>query len=117
VRTRLPAALLFLLSWLLPVAGQATAAQQVAAPIAQQVASRTPGQPPEARQLPYEPATARVWAGPHGAAGPSGAALLAAGPPGFGHAWAVVVATAVMGAPADRRPLAAPARAPPSTGF
>ncbi|GAA3549992.1 hypothetical protein GCM10022419_032890 [Nonomuraea rosea] len=113
MRTRLPAALLFLLSWLLPVAGQAPAAQQVAAPMVQQVASRTP----EARQLPYEPATARVWAGPHGAAGPSGAALLAAGPPGFGHAWAVVVATAVPGAPADRRPLAAPARAPPSTGF
>jgi hypothetical protein len=50
-------------------------------------------------------------------AGPSGAALLAADPPRFRHPWAVVVSSTATGAPGDRRPLATPARAPPSTAF
>ncbi|MFC4120636.1 hypothetical protein [Nonomuraea zeae] len=114
MRTRLPAALLFLLSWLLPVTGHAQLVQPAATA---QVATWSAGQPPEARQLPYQPATARVWAGQHGAAGAGGAALLAAGPPRFEHTWAAVVAPAGTHAPGDRRPAATPARAPPSTGF
>jgi hypothetical protein len=111
VRTRLPAALLLLLSWLLPAAGHAQAAAQV---VAVQEATWHAEQYPGARQLPFQPPSAHARTGAYDVIG-GGAAVLASGGPHARTTWAAVVRRPVTDAPVARHRDATPARAPPST--
>ncbi|SEG91667.1 hypothetical protein SAMN05444920_107324 [Nonomuraea solani] len=115
MRTRLPAALLLLLSWFLPATAHAQAVQQLTA-TAQATSWRAEQQHSGMRQVPHPGPVMRAWAGPYGVTG-SGAAVLGSGPAGHRHGWAVAVAPATTDAPARTRPDTAPARAPPSTRF
>ncbi|MEV0385424.1 hypothetical protein [Nonomuraea sp. NPDC050643] len=114
MRTRLSAALLLVLSWFLPATAHAQVVQQVAA--VQAVSWRAEQQQSGMRQVPHPAPAMRAWTGLHGVTGP-GAAVLDAGLPGFRHPWAAIVASGSADAPALRRPIAAPARAPPSAAF
>ncbi|MEV0160699.1 hypothetical protein [Nonomuraea fuscirosea] len=111
MRTRLSAAFLLLLSWFLPPAAHAQAVQQIT--VAQAQAWRPDQHHSGVRQLPPPAPAVRAWAGPGSATGTT--AALAAGLPAFHAPWAVVVASPADRAPVARRPLAAAARAPPST--
>ncbi|MEV0612721.1 hypothetical protein AB0I81_05285 [Nonomuraea sp. NPDC050404] len=111
LRNRLPAALLLLLSWFLPAAAHAQAVQQVAAASA---ATWRAEQPPSGmRQVPPPAPDVRAWSGPGSMAGAS--AALTAEHSGVRPAWSVLAPASCADAPANRRPLAAAARAPPST--
>ncbi|NBE98459.1 hypothetical protein FE391_32815 [Nonomuraea sp. KC401] len=113
MRGRLPAALVFLLSWFLPAVAHAQPVQPVVTVKAATVAA---GQQPTARQHPLQPTALRMWAGAHVFTGGGGTALPASEPLDFRHAWAVVVTRPAAEATAQRKPAATPARAPPSTG-
>jgi hypothetical protein len=112
MRNRLPAALLLLLSWFLPATAHAQAVQQVAA-VSAGAAWRAEQQHSGVRHVPPPAPDVRAWSGPGGVTG--AAAALASERPGVRHPWAVAARTPRTGAPESRRPLAAPARAPPST--
>lgn len=87
-RAGLPAVLLLLLSWFLPVSAPAqAAAQQVTAVHA--AVWRAEQHHSGARQLPLPAPEMRAWPGQGGATGT--AAALAAEPPGARPAWAAVV--------------------------
>ncbi|HEX4817680.1 MAG TPA: hypothetical protein VFV66_33490 [Nonomuraea sp.] len=146
VPARLPAVLLLLLSWLLPATAHARLAEPPAAhapAVWRTQLQPAPGRPPATwraqGQLRADPAAA-AWRGHHdrrhgfgqepyrhawaqarhvllGLAGPAGAAVLPCGPPYATGAWAAVAAPSDRDAPASRRPAAAAARAPPSTGL
>ncbi|MET7328842.1 hypothetical protein [Nonomuraea sp. NPDC005650] len=110
MRTTLPAALLLLLSWFLP----ATAHAQVASHV---VAVHARVQEPHGLQRePYREVVGQARHGLLGTAGPAGPAVLPSALPVPRRAWAAVVASPAADVPADRRPAAAPARGPPSTG-
>ncbi|TDD23228.1 hypothetical protein [Nonomuraea diastatica] len=112
MRGRLPAALVFLLSWFLPAVAHAQPVQPVTTV---KTATFAAGQQPVARQHPLQPAAVRIWAGTHGFTGAGGGALPASELLHFRHAWAVVVSRPAPEATAQRKPVASPARAPPST--
>lgn len=111
MRPRLPAALLLLLSWLLPAAGHAQAAVQV---VAVQEATWHAAQHPGARQSPFQPASANARTGPYDVIG-GGAAVLASGGPHARTTRVAVVRRPATDIPVTRHRDAAPARAPPST--
>ncbi|MGN9786190.1 hypothetical protein ACTMTF_32505 [Nonomuraea sp. ZG12] len=111
MRTRLPAALLLLLSWMLPASGHAHAAAQV---VAVQEATWHAEQHPGARQTPFQPASAHSRTGSPDMIG-GGPAVLASGGPHARTAWATVVRRPATGAPVTGHRDATPARAPPST--
>ncbi|WP_336213909.1 hypothetical protein [Nonomuraea sp. LPB2021202275-12-8] len=115
MRTRLPAALLLLLSWFLPAAGHAHAAAQVAAV---HEAVWQAEQHPGARQTPYQPPSAHARAGSYTAiGGGGGTAVLATGGQRARISWVVVVRRPATGTPVVRLQAATPARAPPSTAL
>ncbi|MEV4174314.1 hypothetical protein [Nonomuraea sp. NPDC049709] len=111
MRTRLPAALLLLLSWFLPAAAHAQPVQQVTA--AHAATWRAEQQHSGVRQVPHPVPAVRAWAGPNTVTG--AAAVPGSGLPGFRSPWAVLVSDRGADAPEARRPPAAAARAPPST--
>jgi hypothetical protein len=111
VRTRLPAALLLLLSWFLPATGHAQAAAQV---VAVQEATWHAEQHPGARQLPFQPPSAHARASAYDVIG-GGAAVFASGGPHPRTTWAAVVRRPATDAPVTRHRDATSARAPPST--
>ncbi|MEU8360302.1 hypothetical protein AB0C27_30240 [Nonomuraea sp. NPDC048882] len=111
MRTRLSAAFLLLLSWFLPPAAHAQAVAQIT--VAQAQAWRPDQHHSGVRQLPPPAPALRAWAGPGSTTGTP--AALATGLPAFHAPWAVVVGDPAAGTPPARRPLAAAARAPPST--
>ncbi|MGW2223336.1 hypothetical protein ACWCSD_50800 [Nonomuraea sp. NPDC001684] len=127
MRSRLPAALLLVLSWLLPATGHAEVAAQVAAQVAapavtqavtQVTAIQAAADPPAVAQLgstPPPPPLAQVRQAGHDQAGPGGQALPAAAPARSLHVWSAVVRRPAVRAAADRPGGAAAARAPPST--
>ncbi|MFI9597966.1 hypothetical protein [Nonomuraea sp. NPDC052265] len=111
MRTRVPAALLLVLSWLLPAIGHGEIAPQV-------TAIRAAIDRPAVVQLsstPPPPPLAQVRHGGHDQAGPGGQALPAAGPARLLRVWSAVVRRPAARAAADRPRGAAAARAPPST--
>ncbi|WP_327581732.1 hypothetical protein OHA25_37980 [Nonomuraea sp. NBC_00507] len=116
MRTRLPVALLLLLSWFLPATTPAKPAQQHV-PVAHVVAAWRAQEQPGLGQEPYRHTTMQVRHGLLGLVGPAGPTVLPSGLPYPAYAWAAVVARSGTDAPAGRRPVAAPARGPPSTGF
>lgn len=111
MRTRLPAALLLLLSWFLPATGHAHVAAQVGVV---HEATWHAEQYPGARQLPFHPASAHARTGPYDVIG-GGTAVLASGGPHARTTWAVVVRRPATGAPVTRHRDTTSARAPPST--
>jgi hypothetical protein len=115
VRTRLPAALLLLLSWFLPAAGQAqlAAAHVVAVPDTARQTEQHPG----ARQAPSPPPHAHARTGAYDTTGGNGPAVLPAGVPAPGPAWSAVVRRIGGDGPPARHQSAGLARAPPSTRF
>ncbi|MEU6717902.1 hypothetical protein ABZ897_41090 [Nonomuraea sp. NPDC046802] len=114
MRTMLPAALLLLLSWFLPATAPAQAAAQVmAAPAALLRVQEHPG----LRQEPPRHTAAQARHGLPALAGSAGPAVLPSVLPLARPGWSVVVTNRPHGVPGDRRPVAAPARAPPSTGY
>ncbi|MFI6924638.1 hypothetical protein ACIBIZ_32170 [Nonomuraea spiralis] len=143
MRTRVPAALLLVLSWLLPAIGHGEIASQVAAVMAPaQAAAQTPAQTPAqapaeapvrasvrtvVRAEAHRPAAASLRSTPppqplaqarpsgHDQAGPAGQALPAAGPARPRPSWTAVVRPLVSRSAADRPQGAPAARAPPST--
>ncbi|MFF0866061.1 hypothetical protein ACFYUV_30210 [Nonomuraea sp. NPDC003560] len=128
MRSRLPAALLLVLSWLLPATGHAEVAAQVAAPavtravtqaVTQLTAIQAAADPPAVAQLgstpPPPPPLAQVRQAGHDQAGPGGQALPAAASARSLHVWSAVVRRPAVRAAADRPGGAAAARAPPST--
>ncbi|GGT40890.1 hypothetical protein ACFFV7_39985 [Nonomuraea spiralis] len=139
MRTRVPAALLLVLSWLLPAIGHGEIASQVAAVTAPaQAAAQTPAQTPAeapvrasvqtvVRAEAHRPAAASLRSTPppqplaqarpsgHDQAGPAGQALPAAGPARPRPSWTAVVRPLVSRSAADRPQGAPAARAPPST--
>ncbi|MEU1729222.1 hypothetical protein ACNF49_24985 [Actinomadura sp. ATCC 39365] len=123
MRTRLPAALLLVLSWLLPATGHAQVAAQVAAQavtqaVTQVTAIQAAADRPAVAKLgstPPPPPLAQVRQAGHDQAGPGGQALPAAAPARLLHVWSAVVRRPALRAAADRPRGAAAARAPPST--
>ncbi|MFC6370184.1 hypothetical protein [Nonomuraea thailandensis] len=111
--TRLPAALLLLLSWFLPATAHAHVAQQASAVHA--AVWRAEQHHSGVRQLPHPAPELRAWPGQGGTPGRA-PATLAAERDGVRPAWAAVVPEPPLDVPAARRPLASAARAPPSTG-
>ncbi|MDP4504963.1 hypothetical protein [Nonomuraea turcica] len=116
MRTRLSAALLLLLSWFLPAASHAQPASHHGA-TPHVVAAWRAQEQQGLGQEPYRHTAMQVRHGLLGLAGPGGPAVLPSGLPYPTAAWAAVVARPGTDAPAGRRPAAAPARGPPSTGF
>ncbi|TMR10227.1 hypothetical protein ETD86_40325 [Nonomuraea turkmeniaca] len=114
MRTRLPAALLLLLSWFLPATAHARPAQVT--PV-QVVAAWRAQEQPGLGQEPYRHTTMQARHGLLGLAGAAGPAVLPSSLPYPAPAWAAVVAPSGTDIPAGRRPLTAKARGPPSTGF
>ncbi|MFI7705309.1 hypothetical protein [Nonomuraea sp. NPDC049480] len=110
MRTRLPAALLLLLSWFLPATAHARPIEQTAAHVV--AASRAQGHP-GLGQEPYRHTSMQARHGLLGLAGPAGPAALPSGLPYPTPAWAAVVARPDTDTPAARRPAATPARGPP----
>lgn len=129
MRTRLPAALLLVLSWLLPAIGHGEAVHQVAAvhqavvqapagerTLGQEPLSQAgPGPLPQVRQGPLPQPAAQVRHAAHDQAGPGGQALPAAVAARLPRSWAAVVRRPAPRVPAARPHGAAAARAPPST--
>jgi hypothetical protein len=114
MRTRFPAALLLLLSWFLPAT---THARPVEHPAVSVVAAWRAQEQSGLGQEPYRHTTMQARHGLLGLAGPAGPAVLPSGVPFPPAVWAAVVVRPGAGTPAGRRPVAAPARGPPSTGF
>ncbi|MBF8186390.1 hypothetical protein ITP53_11660 [Nonomuraea sp. K274] len=120
MRSRLPAALVFLLSWflpatILPATSPHTAAATQSAVV--RMAAAWAHDPQGVRQEPPRDTTMRAGNGLLGLAAPAGPAVLPSGHRQPRPTWAVVAAPVAADAPADRRPTTAPARGPPSTGF
>ncbi|WP_188197324.1 hypothetical protein [Nonomuraea sp. SYSU D8015] len=114
MRTRLPAALLLLLSWFMPATAHARAVEHLPVPV---VSAWRAQEQPGVGQEPYRHSMLHARHGLLGLAGPAGPAVLPSGLPHPARAWTAVVARPGAHAPADRRPAATPARGPPSTGF
>lgn len=123
MRTRLPAALLLLLSWLLPAAGhaplgaQAPQAVRAAQVSASAETARHAEQHSGARQQPSHPASAHTRATFAEAIAGGGPAVLTSGLPHPRTAWAAVVRRPATRVPPARARADTPARAPPSTAF
>ncbi|RVX40843.1 hypothetical protein EDD27_3279 [Nonomuraea polychroma] len=113
MRTRLPVALLLLLSWFLPATAHALPAERVTHAVAAWRAQEQPG----LGQEPYHHTTMQARHGLLGLAGPAGPAVLPSGLPHPAPARAAVGTSPGPDAPSGRRPEAASARGPPSTGF
>ncbi|TMR92732.1 hypothetical protein [Nonomuraea basaltis] len=115
MRTRLPVALLLLLSWFLPATAHARAVEPQVTAV--HVTAWRAQEHPGLGQEPYRNAVLQGRHGLLGLAGPAGPAVLPSGLPYPTPAWAVAVARPGADDPAGRRPVVAPARGPPSTGF
>ncbi|MEV4400088.1 hypothetical protein [Nonomuraea sp. NPDC049607] len=123
MRTRLPAALLLVLSWLLPTIGQAAGHgtgpgighSQVAPQVAAIRAAIDQAAAVQLGSTPPPPPLAQIRHGGHDQAGPGGPALSAAAPARLPQVWSAVVRRPGSRAAADRPQGAAAARAPPST--
>ncbi|HLU74390.1 MAG TPA: hypothetical protein VKZ82_19570 [Nonomuraea sp.] len=112
MRTKLPAALLLMLSWFLPVAGPAHAAHAVTAQAATEQ-GRLGGHQPGVRESPLPPATAQDRALSQEAAG--GAALPPHGAPCLSLARTAAVPPHGGAGSAASCAQITPARAPPSS--
>ncbi|MEV4218695.1 hypothetical protein [Nonomuraea sp. NPDC049725] len=129
MRSRLPAALLLLLSWFLPATGHAqltiaAAADPAAVSAGQAAVAGDPGQSEGrhedqhgARRSPYQPPTAYSWTASYDATGGQGPVVLPADAQAPGRPRADVVRRAGGAEPVVLLTAATPARAPPSTGL